>query len=435
MEKLSEIITCKVCNKYFSNPVVLPCLKSVCQDHITFESNCQIFKCKFCNKDHVSNDGFNLSKELMDLINLNLHLDEKTKSTKSVLDNLENVNKEIDLIAKDPEDFIFTYFSKEKNKIDLKRETLISKIHDISDKMINKMKQMEIDSKSNLSEKQQNLIDSAKFDYKKLTDRVLAWKDEIRNPKLNSIRLEEIFKESNDLLKENDSQSFGAKNKILNQNGCFFLPNNDEFKDDLFGELIIDNYKITFHCEKNNYSKIKFDSNILNKVQSNELIKLCEFQNKKEFKLLYRATRDGFSSKAFHSKCDEIPRTLTIIKVKDKSHIFGGYTEATWEDYNTYKQYPNAFIFSLVNNDNKPIKMKANQNIQQAIYCHTSYGPIFGGSDFEICSNSNTNASSLSNLGHTYQHPNYQYQSNEAKSFLAGSFNFSTSEIEVYQII
>jgi hypothetical protein len=77
-----------------------------------------------------------LSEALIDIINLNLHLDEKTISIKSVLDNLEKVNKKIDLTAKDPEDFIFTYFSKEKNKIVLKRETLISKINEISEQRI-----------------------------------------------------------------------------------------------------------------------------------------------------------------------------------------------------------------------------------------------------------------------------------------------------------
>jgi hypothetical protein len=165
------------------------------------------------------------------------------------------------------------------------------------------------------------------------------------------------------------------------------------------------------------------------------LIKLCEFDIKKEFKLLYRASRDGFSSNAFHSKCDNFPNTLTIIKVKDQPHIFGGYTEATWEGQG-YKQDPNAFIFSLVNGDNKPIKMKANQNIQNAIKCYSSYGPTFGGGhDFCISSDSTTNAKSYSNLGYSYQHPNYQYNSNEAKSFLAGSPNFSTSEIEVFQVI
>ncbi len=367
------------------------------------------------------------------MLNKNVHFDERTKTAIKVFDDLDILNKDIDLIKKDPENFIYSYFSKEKNKIDLKRETLFAKINDISDEMINKIKQMEIDSKSNLNVKQ-NLIDS-NFDYKKLTEQVLDWKEEIRNPQLNKNRLEKIIDESSDLLKQTENQSFEAKNKILNGKGCYFTPNKDEFKDDLFGELIIDNISINHIEEKRSYL-IEFDSNILSKVQTFELIKLCEFDNKTEFKLLYRATRDGFSAEAFHSKCDKIPKTLTLIKVKDKPHIFGGYTEATWEG-SGYKQDQNAFIFSLVNNDNNPIKMKTDdQYIQYAIECDPYYGPTFGGGrDFAIWSDSNTNASSFSILGNTYQFPNYKYCSNEALSFLAGSGLFLTSEIEVYQVI
>jgi hypothetical protein len=51
-----------------------------------------------------------------------------------------------------------------------------------------------------------------------------------------------------------------------------------------------------------------------------------------------------------------------------------------------------------------------------------------------IYSDSNTNTFSNSNLGHSYQHPDYQKGSNKAKSFLAGSYKFLTSEIEVYQL-
>jgi hypothetical protein len=36
-------------------------------------------------------------------------------------------------------------------------------------------------------------------------------------------------------------------------------------------------------------------------------------------------------------------------------------------------------------------------------------------------------------LGWTYKHPQYAYGTNEAQSFLAGSFNFQLDEIEVYQ--
>ena len=58
-----------------------------------------------------------------------------------------------------------------------------------------------------------------------------------------------------------------------------------------------------------------------------------------------------------------------------------------------------------------------------------------GFSDFYISSNSNTNNQSLSKLGFTFKHPDYNDDSKEAESLLAGSYNFSTSEIEVYQVI
>jgi hypothetical protein len=80
--------------------------------------------------------------------------------------------------------------------------------------------------------------------------------------------------------------------------------------------------------------------------------------------------------------------------------------------------------------------MKIKQNIQDGLGCNPSIGPIFGvGNDFIIFSDSNTNIDSYSELGYTYEHPNYHFKSNEARSFLSGSFKFSTSEIEVFQVL
>ena len=68
-----------------------------------------------------------------------------------------------------------------------------------------------------------------------------------------------------------------------------------------------------------------------------------------------------------------------------------------------------------------------------AIYACSEYGPSFGGGfDLYISNNSNTSGESYSNLAYSYKHPNYAYNSNEAKSFLAGSYKFLTTEIEVY---
>ena len=71
----------------------------------------------------------------------------------------------------------------------------------------------------------------------------------------------------------------------------------------------------------------------------------------------------------------------------------------------------------------------------EAIFCRDDYGPIFGHDNITIKSQSNQNEGSWSDLGDTYKHPNYAYKSNEAQSFLAGSYEFKVSEIEVYSNI
>ena len=47
-----------------------------------------------------------------------------------------------------------------------------------------------------------------------------------------------------------------------------------------------------------------------------------------EWHLLFRASRDGFSLTAFHSKCDNKGPTITV--VKSGENIFGGFTEKSW---------------------------------------------------------------------------------------------------------
>jgi len=174
----------------------------------------------------------------------------------------------------------------------------------------------------------------------------------------------------------------------------------------------------------------RIDSVILSsRNQFNDIIELCEFPIGQKWNLIYRASQDGFEAAKFHSKCDDKSNTLVIIK-SENDNIFGGYTEQSWSGQ-TYKNEENAFIFSLINKLNKPLKMKC-INSKRAIFCQNSLGPNFGGYDLEIFNNSNINSDSNSNLGGSYKHPDYEKDSNEAKSFLAGSHKFKVSEIEVF---
>jgi len=168
----------------------------------------------------------------------------------------------------------------------------------------------------------------------------------------------------------------------------------------------------------------------------NQLANLCKFPFGQKWELKYRASRDGFKASDFHSHCDGIAKTLTIIKAKS-GNIFGGFTEQEWhssrEDVTDHK----AFIFSLINKEEKPFKVQCSNEGENAIYCWSDFGPCFGGDDdhirdIGIKSDSNINKESCCDFGFSYQHPDYLKGTTKAENILAGSYNFETLEIEVY---
>ena len=165
-----------------------------------------------------------------------------------------------------------------------------------------------------------------------------------------------------------------------------------------------------------------------------QLLKLCEFSQDQKLELKYRASRDGFKASDFHSHCDGIPNTLTVIKAKS-GNIFGGYTEQAWHSRVEDVTDPKAFLFSLVNKEEKPLKVMCLK--EKAIGCHSRYGPCFGGEgttfrDIFIQTDSNKNKESYCDFGYAYQHPDYLKETCKAKNILAGSHAFETYEIEVY---
>ena len=166
----------------------------------------------------------------------------------------------------------------------------------------------------------------------------------------------------------------------------------------------------------------------------NKLNQLCEFPLEQEWKLVYRATRDGFSSDEFHYHCVGIANTLSIIK-SEHGNVFGGFAEKKWVlpcKNSKWIEDRNAFIFSLINKDNEPFKAKLmDDGGKKAIYSSSCRGLGFG-EDFFISSYSNSNSTSSSNFGVSYKHPNYHYGSDKAKMILAGSYHFLTTEIEVF---
>jgi len=110
--------------------------------------------------------------------------------------------------------------------------------------------------------------------------------------------------------------------------------------------------------------------------------------------LIYKGSKDGFKASDFHSKCDDKSNTLVIVK-SSNGNIFGGNTEQSWLNTDPIsvridKNDPKAFIFSLINKEHRPLKIKCSPN--NVLRCKNAFDPIFGGikgeSVFVISTNS-----------------------------------------------
>lgn len=148
-------------------------------------------------------------------------------------------------------------------------------------------------------------------------------------------------------------------------------------------------------------------------------------------KLIFQASVDGFSAATFHSKCDGVLGTLFVAK-SPNGNIFGGYTEADWSGYYQFKNDPNAFLFSLINNYNTPVKMPTS-NPSMAINGYSQYGPSFGSGN-EANFDYQLNFYSYG-FGYSYQLPSFLTLYGTAETFLGGSNTFLPLEIEVYSLL
>ncbi|XP_068749060.1 uncharacterized protein [Montipora capricornis] len=151
-------------------------------------------------------------------------------------------------------------------------------------------------------------------------------------------------------------------------------------------------------------------------------------QSNSHWILCWRGSRDGWASSTFHSLCNGKGPTVTVIKVNQ--NIFGGYASISWDNSASYKNDPNAFLFSLENQINNPQRLtQQNPNDGHSVYSNNGYGPTFGGGhDLYVENNAKGRTGSYTNI-HNYRKPSGTSSYN---TFLAGKYNFDPSEIETF---
>jgi hypothetical protein len=448
MQSTKSSVVCSYCSKIYKEPIFLPCKHSICQEHLKEKEVLKQsrIKCAECKQEFdVKNNKFQLNEPLRESLKSEFYLTSEEIVLKNNLENSTrkffDIYDEYTQSKSKLESHVFDRFQEIKFQIDLHREdtpkvydiSILTKIDDISLDMIGKIEKNQVLYWKSLNEKLFETQRIKDIEKKSLNSVLNEIEDTFRNPNLLLESIKNMQSKQDKAISDMEfisNELNQVKVHLEASNG--FKPNVFLFFNNrsLFGDLFLNVYPNTE----------PYMSEIINSQQSVELIKLCEFSPNDKWTLLYRGTRDGFGSSDFHSKCDGHSNTLIVLQAQNSSYIFGGFTTVSWESvradfFGTWKVDPNAFLFSLTNKENKPMKMSINPNqIHYAINCNYKFGPIFGrGRDLLVCSDSNTTSNSHSNLSDTYKHPQYAYRTLEAQEFLAGSNHFRLSEIEVYE--
>jgi hypothetical protein len=154
-----------------------------------------------------------------------------------------------------------------------------------------------------------------------------------------------------------------------------------------------------------------------------------------KWSLIYRASRDGRSAEAFHSKCDNKAKTLTVVKSTD-GYIFGGYAEQAWDSSNQFKFDPNAVLFSLVNPFSRPAFIWNSESIKdiKGIYCYSSYGPTFHINKDDI-SKPSLGIRFVYNESESYSSWIYPSKDKNKHYYLTSERKFDWIELEVFCMI
>ena len=237
------------------------------------------------------------------------------------------------------------------------------------------------------------------------------------NEKINNIEL---------LFKKEQSEKIELNKKIKT------LEDNLDKKDIIINNLIERIYNLEKQIQRLNdkkeTSKFNIDSVI---IKSNELnlieegIKHNFNKSIRNFELLIRGSKDGFTSNDFHNKCDNKNFTMAFIETTD-GRRFGGFTEEYWDQSDKWKTAPKSFIFSL---DNKEIYyLREGKN---AIHCYKKGDSNFlgfgEGHDFKLYDNCDKNYNCYDSSGKSFN----TYGKNYA---LAGKHYFCVKDYEVHKI-
>jgi DNA repair exonuclease SbcCD ATPase subunit len=147
-DELTDVFNCSYCKNQFVEPVILPCYESICDRDLNKLLNMHNkFICPFCDNEHSKpENGFQSDKKLKRLLDLELNklnfdlILPNFSECKKDLKYLDEKINDIEMISNDATHYIYCYFERIINQVDLQREQLKEAIDIHSEDLIQHIK-------------------------------------------------------------------------------------------------------------------------------------------------------------------------------------------------------------------------------------------------------------------------------------------------------
>jgi hypothetical protein len=232
-EAISKFFYCKFCDKILENPIILPCQETICEKD-TYEN----LNCKFCFNEHIKpENGFPEDKTMKMLIDLQINKIDFGKIfprydiCKEKLHLLNSEIKQLESLETSPNDYIYDYFEKIINQVDLKREELKETIDSYSDQLIKEIKTAQLECE-NIENKTKQITE----DLKVIKATLNELNQNFDSINLNQEIIDETLNGTHDL-KEIILEKFNEfKTKLLDKKTYIFNPENIKIEE-IFGKF------------------------------------------------------------------------------------------------------------------------------------------------------------------------------------------------------
>ncbi len=289
--KIKQLLSCKKCDQILDNEAkILPCGETICskcQSLIQIDET-NHFDCIICSNKHtMPKIGLPINKMIISLLLIEPKEVSRGSASKLLIDSLNKIKNSINDLTfgiQNGTKLIQDYCANLRKDIQSTTQLANEQIAEFNKNFIAEINTYEkecLQRYEDQSKEKEDINESIN----KMISFQSKWTDYLHELQISDQVLNETNQKAIEMIKNVQNENYKLDNILFN-NRIEFVKNKSD------------------NVDLGHMTHIKIDSKILSDTLFDLLMSICPFKINQKWKLLYRATENGFGSIDFHRRCD-----------------------------------------------------------------------------------------------------------------------------------